>query len=93
LAEQCIGITPFRAGVVQRREHRLLHLAGIIRPADQTILRAKSITTTFSERTVTFGISAKAQHVDDGELGREVEPDRLRRISSVRMNSECQASS
>ncbi len=66
--------------VVQRGEHRLLHLAGIIRPADQDDLAGEiDRDHVLRAHAVAFRIGAEARHVDDGELrheGRQL--DRLR---------------
>ena len=58
--------------VVQRGEHALLHLAGIIRPADQDDL-AGEIDRDHVLRThaVAFRIGPEARQVDDGEFGHE----------------------
>ena len=62
--------------IVQRGEDRLLHLAGIIRPADQDDLAGEiDRDDVLGAHAVTFGIGAEARHVDDGEFGHEI-PER-----------------
>ncbi len=58
--------------VVQRGEDRLLHLAGIIRPADQDDLAGEiDRDNVLRTHAVTFGIGAEARQVDDGQLRHE----------------------
>ncbi|MGY3287876.1 hypothetical protein ACVWWP_000943 [Bradyrhizobium sp. LM3.6] len=66
--------------VVQRGEDRLLHLAGIIRPADQHDLAGEiDRDDVLRLAAMALRIGAEARHVDDGELRREARQlDRLR---------------
>jgi len=58
--------------IIERREHALLHLAGIIRPADQRDLAGEidgdDVLRTYA---MAFRIGLEARHVDDGELRHE----------------------
>jgi hypothetical protein len=61
-----------RQVIVQRREHALLHLAGIIRPADQDDLAGEiDRDDVFRTHAMAFRIGAEARQVDDGELRHE----------------------
>src|SRR5262249_49843201 len=67
-----------------RREHALLHLAGIVRPADQDDLAGEiDGDDVLRTHAVTFGIGAEAWEVDDGQLGHKA-----RKLGRLRADEE-----
>ena len=61
-----------RKNEIQQAEHRLFHLAGIGRTADQNDFALEIHRNhRFAAGSVTFGVGAKARQVDDRVLGRE----------------------
>ena len=75
LAEQCIGTTFSRRQIeVERGEHRLLHLAGVGRAADQHDLAGeidRHHGVGAFAAAVTLGVGLERRQIDDGEFGHE----------------------